>query len=128
MSLPSITIQGTAVADPELRFTQQGTAVANVRVASNSRKKMPDGTWQDGDATFLTVVCWKQLAENVAETVRKGDRIVVVGRLKQSQFTGKDGVEKTTYEVDADEVAKSLLFSSSSVRQPALEPSGDVPF
>ena len=126
MSLPAITIQGTAVADPELRFTQQGTAVANVRVASNSRKKMPDGTWQDGDATFLTVTAWKQQAENMAQSVKKGDRIVVVGRLKQSQFTGKDGTEKTTYEVDADEVAVSLLFATLSAAK--SEPSGGVPF
>ena len=111
---------GNLVADPELRFTGSGLAVANLRVANNWKKK--DGT---EEPTFMKVVCWGDLAENVAELLSKGDRVVVVGRLQQRQFDRKDGSKGESIEIVADEVSKSLRFRADA---PKPSDDGEVPF
>jgi single-strand DNA-binding protein len=108
MALPHITINGNLVADPELRFTGSGKAVVSIRVAASERKKDVNGNWVDGDATFLTVNAWNELAENITTTLTKGDTITVVGKLKQRSYQAKDGTEKQVFEVEAESVAADL--------------------
>ena len=104
MALPQITItEATLVADPELRYTNNGTAVANFRVASNSRRKnQQTGQWEDGDTTFLTVSAWGARGENVSSQFSKGHKINVVGDLKQREYE-KDGQRRTVYEVEVSD-------------------------
>ncbi len=115
--LPSVTVIGTVTADPELRFTPSGAAVANWSVASNERRlNKQSGEWEDGAATFLRCSVWRDAAENVAESLHRGDRVIVTGRLKQREYE-KDGVKRTAYELDVDEVGPSLRWAQTTVRK-----------
>lgn len=109
MSLPMIVItEGTLVADPELRYTQNGAAVTSFRVASNSRRKNEQtGEWENADTTFLTVSCFRGLAENVAREFSKGNKVNVIGRLKQRDVE-KNGQKRTFYDVNAENVSKPV--------------------
>jgi single-strand DNA-binding protein len=110
-----ITVVGNVVADPELRFTPSGAAVANFRIASTPRTfDRQANEWKDGDPLFLSVNVWRQQAEHVAESITKGARVVVVGRLKQRQYE-KDGERRSSYEVEAEEVAPSLRNATATV-------------
>lgn len=109
-----VTMVGTVVADPELRFTPAGAAVANFRVASNKRFKRGD-EWVDGPTTYLTVNAWRQMAENVAETLQQGTRVVVTGELNQRSYDDREGNKRYVYEVTADEVAVSLRWATAKV-------------
>ena len=106
MALPQITItEATLVADPELRYANNGNSVTNFRVACNSRRKnQQTGQWEDGDTTFLSVSAWGGLGENLAADFKKGQKITVTGQLKQRDYE-KDGVKRTAYEVVASEAA-----------------------
>lgn len=117
MALPTIIIEGaTIVADPELRFTPNGKPVVNFRVASNSRRfNRETNEWEDGDATFLTCNLWGDAAQNVADSVHKGTRVNVTGRLKQRQYQTKDGQDRTVFEVEVQEVGPSLKFATAQV-------------
>lgn len=106
-----ITLTGNATGDAELRFTQSGTAVANVTVAVTPREKNGD-QWQDGQPAFYRVASWRDMAENVAESVRKGDRVTVVGRLKPREFE-HNGEKRLSLDVDADSVALDLRFRTA---------------
>lgn len=119
-----ITIVGSTTADSELRFTATGKAVANFVVASNARHydKATD-TWVDDPALFLRCSVWGQPAENVAESVFKGTRVVVTGRLKQRSYE-KDGQNRTVIELEADEVAVSLRFASAKVNRADRQTAG----
>lgn len=119
MALPNITIEGgTVVADPELRFTPSGAAVVNFRVASNSRRYNKDtNQWEDGDTTFLTCNLWGDAAQNVADTLRKGMRVNLTGKLKQRQYQTKDGQDRTVYEVEVFEVGPSLKYATAQVNR-----------
>ena len=117
MALPQITCVGNLVADPELRFTGTGKAVVSIRVACSERKKDASGNWVDGDATFLSVNAWNDLAEHITQTLTKGDSVVVTGRLKQRSYQAKDGTEKTVFEVEADNVAADLKRVSFGTKQ-----------
>lgn len=113
--LPEIKIVGTITADPELRYIPSGAAVVSFTVAANDRKFDKDrNEWVDGDATFLRCNLWRQPAENVAESLRKGHRVLVTGQLKQRSFE-KDGQKRTTFEVEVDEVGPSLKWATASV-------------
>lgn len=104
------------VADPELRFTPGGDAVASFRVASTPRRfDKATGGYVDGDALFLSVNAWRALGENVAETCRKGSRVVVTGVLRQRSYETREGERRTVYEVEANDVAVSLLFAPAKV-------------
>lgn len=112
----SITIIGNLVADPELRFTPNGKAVANFRVASTPKKfNKQTQQFEDGQGLFLTVNVWNQQAENVAESLQKGMRVVVEGVLEQRNFETREGEKRTVYEVRANDVAPSLRYATAKV-------------
>lgn len=111
-----ITVVGNLTDDPELRFTSSGAAVANFTVASTPRffdKQTND--WKDGDALFLRCSIWRQAAENVAESLTKGARVIVQGRLKQRSYETREGERRTVYELDVDEVGPSLRYATAKV-------------
>lgn len=111
-----ITIVGNLVADPELRFIPNGAAVTTIRVASTPRVyNRETNQWEDGDALFLTCNIWRQPAENVAESLTKGARVVVVGKLKQRSYQTREGENRTVFEVDADEIAPSLRYATAQI-------------
>jgi single-strand DNA-binding protein len=111
-----ITIAGNLVDDPELRFTPSGQPVAKFRIASTPRfRDNQSGEWKDGDTLFLTVNVWRQQAENVAESLTRGSRVIVQGRLRQRSYETKEGEKRTVYEVEADEVGASLRNASAKV-------------
>ena len=114
----NITVVGNIVADPELRFTPAGAAVANFRVASTPRRyNSQTNQWEDGEAMFLTCNVWRQAAENVAETMSKGMRVIVTGRLKQRSFQTREGDNRTVFEIDVDEVGPSLRYATAQVNR-----------
>ena len=104
-----ITVVGNLVDDPELRFTPSGAAVAKFRIASTPRTfDRQTNEWKDGESLFLTCSVWRQAAENVAESLQRGMRVIVQGRLKQRSYEDREGVKRTVYELDVDEVGASL--------------------
>ncbi|MEC4015762.1 single-stranded DNA-binding protein [Streptomyces sp. H27-D2] len=111
-----ITVVGNLVDDPELRFTPSGAAVAKFRVASTPRIfDKQTNEWKDGDGLFLTCSVWRQAAENVAESLTRGMRVVVQGRLKQRSYEDREGVKRTVYELDVEEVGASLKNATAKV-------------
>jgi single-strand DNA-binding protein len=113
-----ITIAGNLVDDPELRFTPAGQPVARFRVASTPRfRDNATGEWKDGDSLFLTCNVWRQAAENVAESLRRGMRVIVSGRLRQRSYETKEGEKRTVYEVEVDDVGPSLRNASAKVNR-----------
>jgi single-strand DNA-binding protein len=112
----TITIIGNLVADPELRYTPTGQAVATFRVASTPRyMDRNTNEWKDGDSLFLSCNVWRQAAENVAESLQRGMRVIVSGRLRQRSYETKEGEKRTVYEVEVDEVGPSLRNASAKV-------------
>src|SRR5680860_1397986 len=113
-----ITVVGNLTADPELRFTPSGAAVANFTVASTPRFfDKQNNEWKDGDALFLRCSVWRDAAENVAESLTRGARVVVHGRLKQRSFETKEGEKRTVVELDVDEVGPSLKYATAKVNK-----------
>ena len=105
-----VTVAGNLTADPELKFTANGAAVANFRIAVTARVRDGEG-WRDGDTSFFRVNVWRQLAEHVADSLSKGDRAVVIGRLKSRSWETPEGERRSVVEVEADEVAPSLRWA-----------------
>jgi single-strand DNA-binding protein len=113
-----ITLVGNLVDDPELRFTPSGAAVANFRIASTPRTfDRQANEWKDGEALFLTCNVWRQAAENVAESLTKGMRVIVQGRLKQRSYETREGEKRTVFEVEVDDVGPSLSFATAKVNR-----------
>ena len=111
-----ITIAGNLVDDPELRYTPTGQAVAKFRVASTPRfRDNQSGEWKDGDSLFLTCNVWRQAAENVAESLQRGMRVIVQGRLRQRSYETREGEKRTVYEVEVDDVGPSMRNASAKV-------------
>ena len=111
-----ITVVGNLVDDPELRFTPSGAAVANFRIASTPRTfDRQANEWKDGEALFLSCSVWRQAAENVAESLQKGMRVVVQGRLKQRSYEDREGEKRTVVELEVDEVGPSLKYATAKV-------------
>jgi single-strand DNA-binding protein len=111
-----ITVVGNLVDDPELRFTPSGAAVANFRIASTPRIfDRQTNEWKDGDALFLSCSVWRQAAENVAESLQRGMRVIVQGRLKQRSYETREGEKRTVVELEVDEVGPSLAFATAKV-------------
>ena len=111
-----ITVVGNLVDDPELRFTPSGAAVANFRIASTPRTfDRQTNEWKDGDALFLSCSVWRQAAENVAESLQRGMRVVVQGRLKSRQYETREGEKRTVFEIEVDEVGPSLRYATAKV-------------
>jgi len=120
-----ITIAGNLVDDPELRFTPAGQPVARFRVASTPRYLDKNtNEWKDGDSLFLTCNVWRQAAENVAESLTRGTRVIVSGRLRQRSYETKEGEKRTVYEVEVDDVGPSLRNASAKVNKVARNGSG----
>ena len=111
-----ITVVCNLVDDPELRFTPSGAAVANFRIASTPRTfDRQSNEWKDGDALFLSCAVWRQAAENVAESLQKGMRVVVQGRLKSRQYETREGEKRTVFEIEVEEVGPSLKYATAKV-------------
>jgi single-strand DNA-binding protein len=115
-----ITVVGNLVDDPELRFTPAGQPVARFRIASTPRfLDKSTNEWKDGDSLFLTCNVWRQAAENVAESLQRGMRVMVHGRLRQRSYETKEGEKRTVYEVEVDDCGPSLLRASAKVNKVA---------
>ena len=111
-----ITLVGNLTADPELRFTPSGAPVANFTVASTPRNfDRATGEWKDGDAMFINCAVWRQAAENVAESLQKGMRVIVQGRLKSRSYETREGERRTVFEIDVDEIGPALRYASAKV-------------
>ncbi len=114
----NITLIGNLTADPELRFTPSGAPVANFTVASTPRTfDRTSGEWKDGDAMFLNCAVWRQAAENVAETLTKGMRVIVTGRLKSRSYETREGERRTVFEIEVDEIGPSLRYATAKVNR-----------
>jgi single-strand DNA-binding protein len=114
----TITVVGNLTADPELRFTPAGAAVANFTVASTPRTfDRQTNEWKDGEALFLRCSIWREAAENVAESLTRGARVVVTGRLKQRSFETKEGEKRTVMELEVDEIGPSLRYATAKVNK-----------
>ena len=120
-----ITVIGNLTADPELRFTSSGAAVANFTVASTPRTfDRASGEWKDGEALFLRCNIWRQAAENVAESLTRGSRVIVSGRLKQRSFETREGEKRTVVELEVDEIGPSLRYATAKVNKISRSESG----
>jgi single-strand DNA-binding protein len=120
-----ITIIGNLVDDPQLRYTPTGQAVASFRVASTPRfLDRTTNEWKDGDSLFLSCNVWRQAAENVAESLQRGMRVIVSGRLRQRSYETREGEKRTVYEVEVDEVGPSLRNASAKVNRSSRATSG----
>ncbi|MEV4802712.1 single-stranded DNA-binding protein [Nonomuraea sp. NPDC049421] len=120
-----ITIVGNLVDDPELRFTPTGQAVARFRIASTPRyMDRQTNEWKDGESLFLTCNVWRQAAENAAESLQRGMRVIVQGRLKQRSYETKEGEKRTVYEVEVDEVGPSLRNATAKVNRTSRQGGG----
>ena len=120
-----ITLVGNLVDDPQLRYTPTGQAVANFRVASTPRfLDRNTNEWKDGDSLFLTCNVWRQAAENVAESLQRGMRVIVSGRLRQRSYETKEGEKRTVYEIEVDEVGPSLRNASAKVTKSSRSTGG----
>src|ERR687884_1871137 len=113
-----ITMTGNLVNDPELRFLPNGTGMVKFTVASTPRTMdRQSGPWKGGDPLFLTCTAWRELAEHVAESLHKGTRVVVVGRLRMSRWETEQGEKRSAYGLDVDEVGPSLRFATATVKK-----------
>jgi single-strand DNA-binding protein len=120
-----ITVIGNLTNDPELRFTPSGAAVASFTVASTPRTlDKATNEWKDGEALFLRCSIWRQAAENVAESLQRGARVIVQGRLKQRSFETKEGEKRTVIELDVDEVGPSLKYATAKVNKTTRQGGG----
>jgi single-strand DNA-binding protein len=113
-----ITVIGNLTDDPELRFTPSGAAVAKFRVASTPRiMDRQSGEWKDGEPLFLSCSVWRQAAENVAESLQRGARVIVSGRLRQRSYETREGEKRTVYELEVDEIGPSLRYATAKVQK-----------
>lgn len=122
----NVTVIGSLVGDPELRYTPSGAAVINFTVASNPRTfDRQSGEWKDGEPTFLRCNLWRQAAEHAAESLSRGHRVIVVGRLRQRNFEDRDGNKRTVMELEVDEVGPSLKWATVKVAKASRSSGSD---
>ena len=131
----TITVIGNLTDDPELRFTPAGVAVAKFRVASTPRiMDRQSGEWKDGEPLFLSCNLWRQAAENLAESLQRGARVIVSGRLRQRSYETREGEKRTVYELEVDEIGPSLRYATAKVQRMRRssatggQPTGDDPW
>ena len=125
--MSQVTIVGNLTADPELRYTQGGIAVANFTVASTPRAfDKSSNEWKDGDPVFLRASCWRDMAEHVTASLSKGSRVIVTGRLRQRSYETKEGEKRTSIELEVDEIGPSLRYATAQVTR-APGGSGNAP-
>lgn len=121
-----ITVVGNLTADPELRYTQSGLAVANFTIASTPRSfDRASNEWKDGEALFLRASVWREFAEHVASSLTKGSRVIAQGRLKQRSYETKEGEKRTTIELEVDEIGPSLRYATAAVTRSASGTAGN---
>jgi single-strand DNA-binding protein len=120
-----IIIVGNLTDDPELRYTPNGAAVAKFRVAVNRRYKDEAGNWKDGETSYFTVNAWRSLGENIAESLTRGTRVVVAGRLQMRSWETQEGDKRTVVEIEADEVGPSLRWATAKVERQGRSGSSD---
>ncbi|MBT5575713.1 MAG: single-stranded DNA-binding protein [Microbacteriaceae bacterium] len=122
-----ITVVGNLTADPELRYTQNGVAVANFTIASTPRNfDRASGEWKDGEALFMRASVWREFAEHVASSLTKGARVVATGRLRQRSYETKEGEKRTSIELEVDEVGPSLRYATAQVQRQSSGSKGAV--
>ena len=122
-----ITVVGTLTADPELRYTQSGLAVANFTIASTPRSfDRASNDWKDGEALFLRASVWREFAEHVASSLTKGSRVIAQGRLKQRSYETKEGEKRTAIELEVDEIGPSLRYATAAVTRSASGAGGSA--
>ena len=115
----TITVIGNLTADPELRFTTAGAAVANFTIASTARYFDREANqWRDGQALFLRCNVWREAAENVTETLKRGARVIAQGRMKQRNYETREGEKRTVIELEVDEIGASLRFATAQITRP----------
>jgi single-strand DNA-binding protein len=122
-----VTLVGNITDDPELRFTPSGQQVANFTVAVNRRFRTQEGSWEDRLDGFFRCNCWREMAENVAESLVKGSRVIVTGRLQQRSWEDSDGNRRSAFEVQVDEVGPSLRWAKARVEKAARSGAGQAP-
>jgi single-strand DNA-binding protein len=128
MSLPETKVVGTLTADPELRFTPSGVAVVNFTIAANERRyNKQTQEWEDGDATFLRCNLWRQYAENVAESLSRGDQVIAFGNLKQRSFETREGEKRTVMELEVTDIGPTLRFATAKVSKASRGGGGRTP-
>jgi single-strand DNA-binding protein len=120
-----VVIVGNLTDDPELRYTPAGAAVANFRVAVNRRTRDESGQWKDGETSFFRVNAWRSLAENVAESLTRGSRVVVTGRLRSRSWETQEGETRSAVEIEADEIGPSLRWATAKVEKTQRSSGGD---
>jgi single-strand DNA-binding protein len=120
-----IIIVGNLTDDPELRYTPNGAAVVKFRVAVNRRFKDEAGNWKDGETSYFTVNAWRTLAENVAETLSRGTRVLVAGRLQMRSWETQEGDKRTVVEIEADEIGPSLRWATAKVERQSRSGGGE---
>lgn len=119
------TLTGNLVEDPELRFTTSGQAVANLRIAHTDRRyDRQSGQWTDAGTTYLRGTLWGVPAQNAGESLHKGDRVLLTGRLRQRDYESRDGEQRTTYELDIDEIGASLRHATATITKTARNGTG----
>jgi single-strand DNA-binding protein len=123
---PKVVRAGNLTREPELRYSAKGAAWVTTALAVDRRKRGDDGTWEDLDPEFYDVVCFGDLAENVATCLSKGDRVVVVGKVEEQQWTGRDGVERTGHKLIADDVGASLRYGMVEVNRTSRQGPADL--
>jgi single-strand DNA-binding protein len=122
-----ITVVGNLTADPELRYTQNGVAVANFTIASTPRNfDRASGEWKDGEALFMRASVWREFAEHVASSLTKGARVVATGRLRQRSYETKEGEKRTSIELEVDEIGPSLRYATAQVQRQSSAGKGAV--
>lgn len=122
-----ITVVGNLTSDPELRYTQNGLAVANFTIASTPRTlDRASNEWKDGEALFLRASVWREYAEQVAGSLTKGSRVIAVGRLKQRSYETKEGEKRTSMELEIDEIGPSLRYATAQVTRTSREGGGNA--
>ena len=119
-----ITVVGNLTDDPELRYTANGAAVANFTVAHSTRIRDAQGNWSDGDTSFFRVNVWRALAENAAESLTRGTRVVVTGRLKQRSWENQEGEKRSAIEIEADDVGPSLKWATAKLEKTSRSNAG----
>jgi single-strand DNA-binding protein len=123
-----ITVVGNLTADPELRYTQSGLAVANFTIASTPKVfDRQANDWKDGDSLFLRASCWREFAEHVAGSLTKGARVVATGRLKQRSYDDREGNKRTAIELEVDEIGPSLRYATAQVTRTSSSANINVP-
>ena len=122
MALPTITAQGNLVFEPDFQVTASGISRCKLRIACNERRKNQDNTWSDGETSFFDVVLWRGLAEAAGDAFKKGQPILVVGKVRVSKYEDKNGVERTAVEITADEIAAVVKANKAKETSPESDP------